>query len=466
MVRTSGKSVVAKISLNVKVSIRNLMLLVVVSILDSKAFIQRSYRSLFVPKTRDCLFSPIHFSRHKSLKRFMMEKASPIIMEDTSNDNCSSKISKSSAIVVPCTISSLTSCATRLLAGDLVSFPTETVYGLGANGINPSAIQKIYKAKRRPKTCPLILHVYSPKDALVLWDTSSDTDLEKVLHTLSYNFFPGPLTLVAKANSSLVPDIVTASTGFVAVRSPSHSIARKLLSLSKIPIAAPSANLFGHVSPTKSSHVLRDLCEEDVWIVDSEDGESCSVGVESTVAKVDGESKTVSILRHGAVSIGDLKRCLEKNGLENVFQLNVQVRTTNENISNVSPGQSIRHYSPNVKSFLLSIDRFNQLKQEATPCLNSREEDILKSSVVVDFAGQLRSLETKSLSYKDLSLSGDSKEAASKLFETLHWAEEVEGVKRIFFPEITGKNDYDSLLLALKDRLTRAASGLIVDVIC
>jgi len=367
------------------------------------------------------------------------------------------------AKILPDSPSALGSCATRIASGHLVAFPTETVYGLGANGLDPSAVEKIYQAKRRPKADPLILHVLSAHDAMPLWNTTSDPRVTEALHCLTETFFPGPLTLVAKANSSLVPSIVTANTGFVAVRSPSHPVARQLIGLSKVPIAAPSANRYGHVSPTKSSHVMDDLSEEDVWIVDSSDGLSCNVGVESTVAKV--ETNTITILRQGAVSLRDIKSCIEKRGLLG-FRVNARVTATQDNVTNVSPGQTICHYAPDVQSFMISQIRFRKWTNADHLDLNKDEQHVLKGSVVIDFGAALHCLKHKCLAYKDLSPGADPNEAALHVFDTLRWAEEVEGANRVFFPQVVDEgDDVDALILALKDRLTRAASGVVVKVL-
>ena len=163
------------------------------------------------------------------------------------------------AKLVPATLASLTQCGERLRSGELVSFPTETVYGLGCHALDPSAVQKVFDAKERPLSDPLIVHVTDSKNALELWAASSSMgcndqqqqhdqqQIEKqALSVLTSQFFPGPLTIVAKAHPT-IPQILMANTGYVACRSPSHPIARNLISCAKVPIAAPSANKFGHV---------------------------------------------------------------------------------------------------------------------------------------------------------------------------------------------------------------------------
>lgn len=356
----------------------------------------------------------------------------------------------------------LAECAARLRAGHLVSFPTETVYGLGCDAGNPDAALRVFAAKRRPLADPLIVHVSRPEDALRLWSADDDAT-RRVLEALTEVFFPGPLTLVARADPSRVPDVITAGTGRVACRSPSHPLARRLIEATGRPIAAPSANRFGHVSPTRASHVTDDLGDEDVWVLEeeeeNEDERSRRVGVESTVAAVDGEERVVSVLRQGAVSARDLRDRLVAAGLDDVFRVDVRVRTTAEHVANVAPGQTVRHYSPDVPSYLLSA------KAVASFDSSSSEKSSLAAAVVLDLGGRLRALSTRCAAYRDLSETGNSAEAAALVFECLRWAEAVPNAERVYLPEIEVDNESDALTLAIKDRLTRAASGMVLDAL-
>eukprot|EP00538_Stauroneis_constricta_P009104 CAMPEP_0119548950 /NCGR_PEP_ID=MMETSP1352-20130426/2750_1 /TAXON_ID=265584 /ORGANISM="Stauroneis constricta, Strain CCMP1120" /LENGTH=403 /DNA_ID=CAMNT_0007594363 /DNA_START=405 /DNA_END=1616 /DNA_ORIENTATION=+ len=370
----------------------------------------------------------------------------------------------------------LEECGSRLRGGDLVAFPTETVYGLGCNALDSNAITKVFEAKERPLTDPLIVHVNDRSSAFELWEAEPDSCEGKVLNALCDRFWPGPLTIVAKAKES-VPPILMANTGFVACRSPSGNIARRLIDAARVPLAAPSANKFGHVSPTTASHVWDDLLHEDVWIVDSEspgsssdaDDAVCNVGVESTVAKVEAAASEDSkgpgrilLLRQGAVSVQDIAACLEASGLSDLFDVETRTKkTTSDHVATVAPGQSIRHYSPNIPSFMVSTSR---CKDESSP-LSEEEKQFLKSSIIIDFGGLLRRWQSLSVAYRDLSPSGDSAEAAKTVFATLRWTEQVKGsVQRVIFPEIEEDPDAnDALRLALKDKMTRAASGNIID---
>jgi L-threonylcarbamoyladenylate synthase len=403
----------------------------------------------------------------------------------------------------------IAACAQHVVNGGLVAFPTETVYGLGCNALNSTAIQAVFDAKERPLTDPLIVHVLSDVDAFALWEATSSTtafdeqsqtaningnsgvqtngemNLEaKILKALCKHFWPGPLTLVAKATADVVPLKIMAGTGYCAIRSPRHHTARALLEAAQIPIAAPSANKFGHVSPTTASHVWDDLQYEPVWILEEEakvnqNGAqaTCEVGVESTVAKVESRIRgaaapnangattaalyEVTVLRQGAVSVQDITRCLEATGLR--IGIDVQVacnkkqHVTPDDVATVSPGQLLRHYSPNVPSFLVTAACIAQ--QQSPPA-----QSFLEKTVVLDYGGLLQSWKASALAYRDFSPTGESAEAAQTVFDTLRWAEQVPGAERIIFPDLdTDAASRDALLLAIKDRLTRAASGNSID---
>ncbi|KAL7462245.1 hypothetical protein ACHAXS_002635 [Conticribra weissflogii] len=418
---------------------------------------------------------------------------------------------------VPATLSSLLECGARLRSGNLVSFPTETVYGLGCHALDPVAVQRVFDAKERPLSDPLIVHVTNVQDALELWDAScSKNDIEtginnsqqqlqqiekEALTSLTQSFFPGPLTLVAKAHPT-IPQILMANTGYVACRSPSHAVARALIDAAGVPIAAPSANKFGHVSPTRAEHVMDDLGGEDVWVVDpvlgcleSENGNGadfdeevdnnavCQVGVESTVAKIEmyphdatetsgGLLGSVSILRHGAISSRSIRLALESSGLGQYFVVSDAVRYTSEEVNNVAPGQTVKHYSPNVPCFMIasSRQRDNDQQQQEKQQLTQEERDILSQSVIIDYSQQLSHYQEHSLAYRDLSPEGNASKAASQIFDTLRWSESVQGAIRVYVPDLSDsvesdnhvEHDHGALVLAVKDKLTRAASGVVI----
>ena len=213
--------------------------------------------------------------------------------------------------------------------GDLVAFPTETVYGLGADGLNAEACKKIFKAKGRPSDNPLILHIshISMLDNLV--DEISES------HRKLFELWPGPMTLIFK-KSKLIPDTVTAGGDTVAIRFPSDEIARELISQAETPIAAPSANISGRPSPTKASDVFQDMDGIIPVIIDG--GES-NIGIESTVIDLSGDVPT--ILRPGYYTYEFLKEILEDLKLDDSLVDSSKIPK--------SPGQKYKHYAPKAK---------------------------------------------------------------------------------------------------------------------
>mmetsp|Transcript_816 Transcript_816/g.2620 ORF Transcript_816/g.2620 Transcript_816/m.2620 type:complete len:273 (-) Transcript_816:267-1085(-) len=181
-------------------------------------------------------------------------------------------------------IDSLDEAASALRGGRLVAFPTETVYGLGADAFNEASVASIFTVKGRPRSDPLIVHVASAgaAEALVRLGPAG---LE-LMRRLTASFWPGPLTLVAPAVPEL-PSAVTSGSGYVGVRVPEHALARELLQRAAVPVAAPSANRFGHVSPTRAQHVMDDLAHHPIFVLDAPPADCCGVGIESTVVKID-----------------------------------------------------------------------------------------------------------------------------------------------------------------------------------
>ena len=225
------------------------------------------------------------FGCHSFLLRSRVRTASSLIpntiMMMENSGVSSSGGSKSSRKMIArqfdCDVDGINQSAAVLKAGGLVAFPTETVYGLGANALNDHSVRQIFAAKKRPATDPLIVHVLSKNDIYPLFefenpsvgandDGKTKTKAQLVCELLVDAFWPGPLTIIFKAKP-IVPLSVTSGTGFVGLRSPRHPIARRLLEASGLPVAAPSANRFGHVSPTSSEHVMHDLGEEDIAIL-------------------------------------------------------------------------------------------------------------------------------------------------------------------------------------------------------
>ncbi len=210
--------------------------------------------------------------------------------------------------------------AELLRAGRLVAFPTETVYGLGANALDPAAVRRIFEAKGRPFSSPLIVHVDSigmARELALQWPDAAEQ--------LARRFWPGPLTIVLP-KQPIIPDIVTAGLPSVGVRIPAHPVAIALLQAAKIPLAAPSANRFMQLSPTTAEHVRSGLGDKADMILD---GGPCSIGIESTVISFAGP--VPKILRPGMISQPDIEAV---------------IGPVDTGIGAESPGQHPRHYSP------------------------------------------------------------------------------------------------------------------------
>ncbi|KAI9001396.1 translation factor [Trametes punicea] len=251
------------------------------------------------------------------------------------------------------TLQALNRAVEALHAGQTVAFPTETVYGLGALALEPDAALRIFSTKGRPPDNPLIVHV-SSRDMLLRILPKGYT-ISRTYETLIKRFWPGPLTLLFPTDPSIVPPIITAGQPTVAVRMPSHPIARALIAIADAPVAAPSANSSGRPSPTKAEHVFNDL-QGKVGII--LDGGPCGVGLESTV--VDGlhEDKNLRVLRPGGVTVEDLERVIREDFADVKPPSKVLVHRRDyrdEAIEQAptTPGMKYRHYSPSAPVTLL-----------------------------------------------------------------------------------------------------------------
>jgi len=274
----------------------------------------------------------------------------------------------------------LKKAAVLIREGKLVVFPTETVYGLGTNAFNSLAVTKIFEVKQRPYFNPIIVHIADFKDLERLC-----LKIDKKTKILVQKFWPGPLTLVLLKNS-VVPDIVTAGTETVAIRMPSHPVALKLIKKAKVPIAAPSANPFGYLSPTKVEHVAEQIREKIDLIID---GGKCPIGIESTV--LDMTSKP-TILRPGGLPLEEIENVIGKT----------EISTLSNHPR--SPGQLPRHYSPKTPIKISKNKNFNGLKD-------------IKAGFLA-FKPPKNKLPFEKIEV--LSPTGNLREAASNLFSSLH----------------------------------------------
>lgn len=314
-----------------------------------------------------------------------------------------------------CDIEDIKKAAAILQNGGIVAFPTETVYGLGADATNPTAVARIFQAKERPSFDPLIVHIAekSQVDEIV-------SDIPASAQKLMNKFWPGPLTLILPKKKT-IPDIVTSGLQGVGIRMPDNANARKLISICGKPIAAPSANKFGSISPTCANHVKEQLGNRVDMILD---GGSCRVGVESTIISF--IDKTPVLLRAGGLPLEIAEEEIGK----------IIIPDTSE-YKNVSPGRSLRHYAP------LTPLRF----ETVIPPFEDGKR--------VGFIGLKRPANPdKFYKLEIISESGDLNEAACNLFSALRRLDalKLDLIIAIKVPD-TG------LGRAINDRLFRAANN-------
>ncbi|MEA3488886.1 MAG: L-threonylcarbamoyladenylate synthase [Candidatus Omnitrophota bacterium] len=308
----------------------------------------------------------------------------------------------------------------------LVAFPTETVYGLGANALEPRAVTGIFEAKKRPLDDPLIVHIAEFKDLYALVEeVPPETD------RLVSRFWPGPLTVVLK-KTEIVPDIVTTGLDTVAVRMPSNAIAREFIKTAGVPIAAPSANMFGRPSPTSAQHVVDDLDGRIDMVLD---GGTTEIGIESTVLEFI-QGRTV-VLRPGGIGVEEISGIVGS----------VDVSPEPGHVSGRSPGEYPTHYSPEAGVVLVKDDaRQVEKTLSAVSGLVSRG---LKTGVMAkqEHAGNYREFNVKVLGPED-----DPRTCASRLFHILREFD-TEKMDKIVAESIAEKG----LGLAVMNRLRKAA---------
>ena len=311
----------------------------------------------------------------------------------------------------------ITKAAKIIKEGGLIAFPTETVYGLGADLFNPQAVEKIFLVKNRPFFNPLIAHISNINE---LYKIIENNKIEAKVEKLINKFWPGPLTIVF-SKSSKVPKVATGNLSTIAVRMPRNKIALKLIERAGTPLAAPSANLFSQLSPTKAKHVFNQLGEKVDLILD---GGDCLVGVESTIVKINKEG--VFLLRLGGISVEQLEKELGEKLI-----LGKQKLYTPD-----SPGQLLYHYAPRTPlEICLEIKKIN-LEDSETAFLFWQKRKNFEPSERVKF----------------LSDSGSLEEAAKNFYAYLYELDLL-NLKKIYveaFPEI-------GLGKTLMDRLKKAS---------
>jgi L-threonylcarbamoyladenylate synthase len=302
-----------------------------------------------------------------------------------------------------------------LKQGELVALPTETVYGLAGNALNGSSVAKIFSVKERPSFDPLIIHVANYA-SLPQWVLSIPDKAEK----LAEQFWPGPLTLLLP-RKPIIPDLVTSGLDTVGVRCPHHPLAHQLLKSIPFPLAAPSANPFGYISPTTPQHVHHQLGGKIPYILD---GGECNIGIESTI--VGFEEDRVVVYRLGGLSIEKLERVIGS----------VEIRL-NTSSNPVAPGQLKSHYAPRKKLLVGNIEDLIATHHSSVAVLSFKEK---RKSIP---ASQQRVL----------SASGSLQEAAQNLFGMLRELDQTEAA--IILAEPVPEIDIGR---AINDRLKRAAA--------
>ena len=316
---------------------------------------------------------------------------------------------------------SIDKAAALLVAGEVVAIPTETVYGLAGNLFNPSAVEKIYTLKNRPRNNPLIVHVKDMEAALPLI-----TEFPKPLQQLAEKYWPGPLTVLLK-KSKLVPDSITAGSDFVAIRVPAHPLTKQLLEQIPFPLVAPSANPFTRISPTKAEHVEQYFGDSIPCILD---GGSCSVGLESTIIGMNND--TPLLYREGV-----LGKLLLESLIGPIEKFNPQKNTI------LTPGQWPRHYAPLTKTILCK-----------------REEIMLHvkdNTGIIVYKEPLLSVNTNQQHI--LSENGSLVEAAKNLYQILHHVD-----KQKYETIICEMLPQEELGNTINERLKRASSSEIDNI--
>ncbi|MBR5495934.1 MAG: threonylcarbamoyl-AMP synthase [Oscillospiraceae bacterium] len=315
----------------------------------------------------------------------------------------------------------------HLKSGELVAIPTETVYGLAADALNEKAVAKIFVAKGRPQDNPLIVHIAKKEDVAKLAKL-----VPQNAKLLMDKFCPGPLTVILpKADN--VPDIVTAGLDSVAIRMPSHPVARAIIENSGLMLAAPSANLSGSPSPTTAKHVYNDLSGKIKYVVD---GGECSVGLESTVVSVL-EGK-VHLLRPGAVTVDMLESVVGDITIDDAVLAKLK-----DTQKAMSPGLKYKHYSPKCKITIVhgDFEKFKQIVEQ-----NAKEHD---GVFAMCFDGEEDKLSCQCVTY---GAHNDDSEQARRLFDALRKLDES-GAKVVF----ARAPKQDAVGLAVYNRLLRAA---------
>jgi len=341
-----------------------------------------------------------------------------------------------------------------ILRGELVAIPTETVYGLAGNALDANVVAKIFSAKERPSFDPLIVHVQSAikniddlVNAGILDGNRITAPVKDIANKLIANFWPGPLTIILPKGNK-IPDIVTSGLDQVGIRMPAHPMAQELLTLCKVPLAAPSANRFGRISPTTPRHVQEELGSKIPYILD---GGACEIGVESTVVAVSdttgsspSRSATIWLIRPGKIT---------KDQLETLTGVAVEFAQSEH--AKASPGMLLSHYAP--RKTMFSVEQVLDLVATANTTEKSPKTAAL---LIVSGTGAkeidlLKTMGISVLTTAQLSPDGEDQEAARNLFSAMRKLDETDA-ELIITTSVPSKT---GLWLAIDDRLKRACKS-------
>ncbi len=331
----------------------------------------------------------------------------------------------------------LKEAADTLREGGLVVFPTETVYGLGGNGLSHEAAEKIYAAKGRPSNNPLIIHVHDPHEA------DKYAHAGDLYNRLAAAFMPGPLTVILPKRDC-IPYATTGGLDTVAVRCPDHPVAHALLKACDFPVAAPSANLSGSPSPTCADHVIADLSGRVDMVID---GGECDIGLESTIVKIDHdkEGEYLTLLRPGAVT-ADALTCV----CDRVVIAGAVLEQLKEGERPLSPGMMYKHYAPKIPLVLLDGEPTDVL-------VFLQKEQANKSCAILCYLEEMPHLKDENLFL--VGARADLPTQAHTLFSSLREADKTNA--SIIYAHLPPR---DGLGLALYNRLIRAAAHTIKEI--
>ena len=323
--------------------------------------------------------------------------------------------------------------------GGLVAFPTETVYGLGASALNEDAARNIYLAKGRPSDNPLIIHISKPEEAEKYCYTN------EIFYILAEKYMPGPLTVIMK-KKKIIPYSITGGLDTVAVRCPSNKIANKLIEMSGVPIAAPSANTSGKPSPTKAEHVINDMNGKIDCIIN---GGDCEIGLESTIIKI--ENDTCTLLRPGGITVRQLKEVFSDIKIDKAV-----LSKLNENERPQAPGMKYRHYAPDAQIYLIIRKNENGFDEKLIDYLNEKAQ---KPGTGIIIPCDLKNGINCENIY-EFGSSNDENEQAKQLYDILRTVDKSE--LKVVYAVINDKDD--DLGLAIYNRMLKASGYNIIDL--